>query len=304
MKNNIITKILKNPYLLFVHLGNAGLLNWMNDKLYLRLRFRAKLNKKPNFDSPKTFNEKLQWLKLYDRRSKYVKMVDKYEAKQYTATIVGEDYIIPTLGVWKSFKEINFDMLPDQFVLKTTHDQGGVVICRDKSVFDKAEAKKKLAQHLRRNYFWPSREWPYKNVLPRIIAEKLIGDGFPSLCDYKFMCFNGKVRCTFVFAGRYSTAGIYGTIYNEKWEKLPFSRYNQSSNDNIPKPYNYERMRILSERIAQDIPFLRVDWYEYNNHPFLGELTFYPAGGFKKFMPDEWDMILGGWLELPTKTGT
>lgn len=186
---------------------------WIPDDTYLRLAYRIRMGKKLNLDHPRTFNEKLQWLKLYDRKPEYTTMVDKYEAKQWVASRIGEEYIIPTLGIWDHFDEIDFDALPNQFVLKCTHDSGGLVICRNKATLDKEKAKKKLDHCLRNNYFWGMREWPYKNVKPRIIAEKYMEDSagraellddkstYNGLTDYKFFCINGKPRFVYVSRG-------------------------------------------------------------------------------------------------------
>lgn len=302
-----IQKIISNPYYLFVYLGNAGLLNWMGDNQYLRLRFRGKLNAKLDLKSPKSFNEKLQWLKIYYRRLVFNQMADKYEAKKYAAAIIGDEYIIPTFGVWEKFDDISFDELPERFVIKTTHDQGGVIICRDRTSFNMEAAREKISRHLKRKYYQYSREWSYKGISPRIIAEQLVGDGSQSIYDYKFMCFNGKVRCIFVLVGRNEPQGMRCFIFDENWGKLPCTRpeyvdANQRFNDNIQKPKNFETMCSLSERLAQDFPFLRVDWYEHEEKLYLGELTLYPSAGLRKFVPEEWDLIMGEWLILPERT--
>jgi len=173
---NKIKKVLKNPWYLVITFAGRGWLNFLSDKMYLKLIYRAKLGKKLDLKNPKTFNEKLQWLKLYNRKPEYTKMVDKYEVKKYVADLIGEEYVIPTLGVWEKFDDIDFDSLPNQFVLKCTHDSGGLVICKDKSKLDIASAKSKIENSLKRNYYKYGREWPYKNVKPRIIAEKFMID--------------------------------------------------------------------------------------------------------------------------------
>ncbi len=208
MKNNkrFITKIFKffkNPDYRFLVLSRRGCYNFLSDQDYICRKFHAMMGYYPNLDDPQTFNEKLQWLKLHDRKPEYIRMVDKYEAKQYVADIIGKDYIIPTLGVWNSFDEIDFDKLPDQFVLKCTHDSGGLVICKDKRNLDIHAARKKINKCLKRNYFYVGREWPYKDVKPRIIGEPYLEDATEKeLRDYKFYCFNGNVVCVMVALDR------------------------------------------------------------------------------------------------------
>lgn len=279
------------------------LLKYIPDKLFLKIKFKIKVGYKLNLKRPTTFNEKLQWLKLYDRRPEYTTMVDKYAVKKYVADKIGEQYVIPTLGVWDSFDEIDFDKLPNQFVLKCTHDSGGLAICKDKSTFDHEAAKKKINDSLNRNYYYSGREWPYKDVNPRIIAEKYMEDTqikISSLNDYKLMCFNGKVRCTFVCSDRKENLRI--TIFDNEWKRMPFGRYNHpASEEDISKPKNFDGMIELAEILSNDIPFVRVDFYEINGRIYFGELTFYPGAGFEEFSPGKWDRILGDWIELPTK---
>lgn len=270
------------------------------DEMYLRIRYQRELHKRLNLSNPLTFNEKLQWLKLYDRKTEYTTMVDKYAVKEYVADRIGEQYIIPTLGVWNRFEDINFDKLPDQFVLKCTHDSGGLAICRDKTKFDIESARHKINMSLKRNYYYAGREWPYKNVPRKIIAEQFMEDK-DSTClnDYKFMCFNGKVRCAFVCSERSEHLKV--TFYDNDWKRMPFERHYPASEADIPKPKNYDKMVELAEILSKDIPFVRVDFYEINGHIYFGELTFYPGAGFEEFTPDNWDRILGDWITLPKR---
>lgn len=203
------------------------------DRLYLKLKFRQKMGKWPDLDNPKTFNEKLQWLKLHDRKPIYSTMVDKYEAKRYIADIIGEEYIIPTLGVWDRFEDIDFDALPNQFVLKCTHDSGGLVIVCDKSSMNLDAARKKINRSMKRNYYWHGREWAYKNVKPRIIAEQYMEDGNPGekperidagLTDYKVHCFNGKPKLILVCKDRFSRGGMTEDFFSDEWNHLPVKR--------------------------------------------------------------------------------
>lgn len=301
-QKGIISKIIdvvKNP-LYFLYWLDCKKIITINDEKFLKIKFERRMNKKLNLKNPQTFNEKLQWLKLYDRNPEYTKMVDKYEVKKYVSDIIGEEYIIPTLGVWDSFNYIDFSKLPNQFVLKCTHDSGSIIICKNKEEFDYKEAKQKLEKILRINYYYLSREWPYKNIKPRIIAEKYMVDPkSDELLDYKMMCFNGKVKCSFVCSERYSDNGLKVTFFDLNWNKLPFERYYPSSDKYIQQPKNYDVMIKLSEQLAKNIPFVRVDWYEVEGKLYFGELTFFPGAGHEKFTPSEWDKKLGDMLELP-----
>lgn len=269
------------------------------DKLYLELTFEKRMNKKLNFNNPKTFNEKLQWLKLYNRDEKLINLVDKYKVKQYIVEKIGAKYVIPTIGVYNSFNDINFDKLPNQFVLKCTHDSGGIVICNDKSNFNIKNAKIKINKCLKRNYYYLGREWPYKNVTPRIIVEKYMEDKEnKDLIDYKFMCFNGKVECIFTCSERYNKYGLKVTFFNRNWEQLPFERHYKSSNKEIKKPNNLNKMIELSEILSKNFPFVRIDFYEINNNIYFGEFTFFPGSGYEEFNPEEWDLKLGNLIDL------
>lgn len=269
-------------------------------KWYLKWQFKKCVGYQLNLDNPQTFNEKLQWLKLHDRNPLYTKMVDKYEAKKYVANIIGEEYIIPTLGVWNNFDEIDFDDLPAQFVLKCTHDSGSVVICPDKKRLNKEAARKKLSWGLRHNFYYHGGfEWPYKNVKPRIIAEKFMVDEYRSeLIDYKLMCFNGKVRCSFTCTRREKKDELRVTFYDRTWKKLPFERHYPAEDMALPKPDKYEEMIQLAEKIASNLRFARIDFYEINNNIYFGEITFYPGDGFEEFSTMEWDMKMGNYLKL------
>ncbi len=271
------------------------------DRLYLRMLFRAQMGYKLNLDNPQTFSEKLQWLKLYNRKPEYTQMVDKYEAKKYVAGIIGEEYIIPTLGVWDSVDDIDFDALPNQFVLKTTHGGGntGVVICRDKSTLDIPKAKAKLKKSLGKCIYRQFREWPYKNVKRRIIAETLIGDG--QMNDYKFFCFDGDVKLCQVISGRESIMSI--DFFDKEWKHQPFhepKEYPFSAHE-ITKPKLYDKMWDIARNLCIEHHFIRVDLYEINGHIYFGELTFFPTSGMGGFTPKEWDYTLGKWIKLPNE---
>ena len=271
-----------------------------NDKTFLKWKYYTVFHKKLNLDNPQTYNEKLQWLKLYDRRPEYTKMVDKAEAKKYVANIIGEGYIIPTLGVYNSFDDINFDNLPNQFVIKCTHDSGGVVVCKDKSTLDIKAARKKIEYGLSKTNFWGTREWPYKNVEPRIIIEQYLEDesGY-ELKDYKVHCFNGEPKFILVASGRYQN-DIRFNFYDLNWNLMPFEKSHKriDSNITIAKPDNLDEMLDLAKALSVNIPHLRVDFYNVKNKIYFGELTFFPASGLGKFNPKEWDYKIGEWLSL------
>ena len=227
-------------------------------------------------------------------------MVDKYEAKKYVADKIGEEYIIKTLGVWDKFDDIDFSTLPNQFVLKTTHDSGGVVICKDKSTFDIKIAKEKLEKTLKRNYCFMNREWPYKNVKPRIIAEEyMVDESGYELKDYKFFCFDGKVKVLFVAKDRTkANEETKFDFFDENFNHLPFTNGHPNSEPPYVKPQNFEKMKELAEVLSKDIPHLRVDFYNINGKIYFGELTFFHWSGLTPFEPEEWDYKLGSWINL------
>ena len=268
------------------------------DKLYLKLKFRLHMNKWMDFDNPQTFNEKLQWLKLNDRNPLYVSMVDKVDAKKYVASIIGEEHIIPTLGVYNSFDEIDFDKLPNQFVLKCSHDSGGVIICKDKSQLDMDNARKVLSNGLKRNYYYQTREWPYKNVKPRIIAEQfMVDESGIELKDYKYYCFDGKVKMMFVATGRpYDTRfDFFDTNFNH----LPVKQGYDWADKPISKPLGFDEMISLAEKLSKNIPHVRIDFYDINGQIYFGEMTFFDSSGWTPLEPVEWDYKMGSWINLP-----
>lgn len=274
----------------------------LKDETYLKIKYNFKMGAKLNLDNPQTFNEKLQWLKLYDRKIDYTKLVDKYESKQYIESIIGKDYIIPTIAIYDKIEDIKWDRLPNEYVIKCTHDSGGLVICKDKSMMDKKNVKKKINKCLKRNYYYYGREWPYKNIEPRIIIEKYMEDSNnEDLKDYKIFCFNGKVQTILVCSNR--KGSFKNTdFYDKDWNLMPFTRANHTNNPKgIEKPKNLEEMLKIAEKLSKDIPFVRVDLYEINGKVYFGELTFYPSSGFEGFKPEKYDRILGDMLELPEK---
>ncbi|MBQ4515412.1 MAG: glycosyl transferase [Clostridia bacterium] len=303
-----LLRYIEKPTRVISTLMNKGKINFLCDRKFLKLLYRINFGKKLNLDNPQSFNEKMQWLKLYDRNPIYTTMVDKYEVKQYVADKIGEEYIIPTLGVWDKFEDIDFDKLPQQFVLKCTHDSGGLVICRDKSKLDIDSARKKITRCLERNYFSSSREWPYKNVKPRIIAEKFMQESdeneltVKGLVDYKFFCFNGAPEWLYISKGleNHSTARI--SFFDLDGKEMPFRRRDYAPFDTELKlPENYEQMKKIAEKLAKEVnnAFVRIDLYSINNNIYFSEITFSPCSGMIPFEPEEWDLKLGEYIKLP-----
>lgn len=269
------------------------------NEIYVRVEYFIVFGKRLRLKNPQTYSEKLQWLKLHEGDPIYTRMVDKAEAKKYVTEIIGEEYIIPTYGVWNHFDEIDFDKLPDQFVLKTTHDSGGVIICKDKKTLDKNAAKVKLEKSLKNDYYYTSKEWPYKNVVPRIIAEKYMEDESGELCDYKLFCFDGKMKALFIATDRFTSGEeTKFDFFDENFNHLPFTNGHPNATKPIKKPESFQQMKDLAEKLSQKIPHVRVDFYCTNGKIYFGELTFFHWGGFKRFEPEEWDFKFGEWFKL------
>ena len=298
-----IVKYLKNPRLIILQAMRMGLLDFLRDEAYIKLHYRLKMRRKLNLTNPKTFNEKLQWLKINDKNPLYTQLVDKYEVRRYIADTVGEEYLIPLLGMWERFEDIDFDELPDQFVLKCTHDSGSVVICKDKAQFDIQKAGEKLSKQLKRNYYWVGGEWPYRDIKPRIIAEEYIEDESGRLLDYKFLCFGGVTKLIQVNFDRFTFSGK--NLYTPEWEFVDVE-YNYPNNKDriINKPEKLYEMLQLSDKIASNsgAAFIRVDWFLAHGRLYSGELTLTPANGAGKFIPESYDAQLGSWIELPSSS--
>lgn len=292
-----IDKYITNPKLVINALSYFYFFNFLSDEKYLKLKYYIYFNKKLDLDNPKTFNEKMQWLKLYNREDIYTTMVDKYEVKKYVSKIIGEEYIIPTIGIYNKFEDIDFENLPDQFVIKCTHDSGGIVICKSKKDLNIAKTKKIINKYLKRKYYCIHREWPYKNVKPRIIIEKYVEDkNNKSMRDYKFFCFNGEAKYCLVCSDRETE--LKETFFDLNWNKTEFKRPNHDIDLTIEKPKNYDLMIQLANTLSKNILFVRIDFYEINGQVYFGEITFYPASGFTKFEPEEWDYKLGKLINL------
>ena len=309
---NKIKEIIKNPELIEQFLLSKFFYcpfskNWIPDRTYLKIAYKVKIGRKLNLKNPKAFTEKVQWLKLYDRCSKYTMMVDKYAVKKYVSEKIGKEYVIPLLGgPWKHFDEIDFDILPNQFVLKTTHDSGGIVICKDKSNFNKEHAKQLLTEHLSGCHWKKWREWAYKNVEPQIIAETYmkdysveIGKNEEQLTDYKIFCFNGDPKLLFIATDRFSDEETKFDFFDMDYHHLPFMNGHPNANP-VPKiPKSIELMKDLAKKLSQGIPQCRVDFYNIGGKVYFGEITMYHYAGLTAIEPYEWDIKIGEMLELP-----
>lgn len=269
-----------------------------DDKLFIKWEFFFAMKYFPNLKKPLTYNEKLQWLKINDIHDEYTSLVDKYEVKKYIKRLIGDEYIIPTLGVWDKFEDIDFNKLPDQFVLKTTHDSGGIIVCKDKSKLDLDYARNKINRSLRHNYYLEHREYPYKNVKPRIIAEQyMVDESGTELKDYKFFCFNGNVKFLFVATDRpYDTRFDF---FDTSFKHLPFKQGHPWATKKISRPTRFEEMLDIATTLSKGFPHVRVDLYNINGKIYFGELTFFHFSGNVPFEPKEWDYKIGEWLELP-----
>lgn len=306
MVNNIIKKankyISNQEYRLRVN-SKLGLYNNMDDKKFIEKMFKATMDYPLNLENPKSFNEKLQWLKLYDRNPLYTKLVDKYKVREYISEKIGEDYLIPLLGVWDDPEEIDFDSLPNKFVLKCNHNSGlGMCICTDKSKIDIKKVKNELKSGLAQNYYLNGREWPYKNVSRKIICEKYMTDETgKNLRDYKFYCFDGKPKIVGIYQDRNSDKETTGDFFdmNFEWVDLRFGMPNALNKPQ--KPQKFQEMIKIAEILSEGMPEVRVDLYISNNKIYFGELTFFDGGGFDKIEPLEWDYKLGSWIKLPKK---
>lgn len=302
MNSQRIVKHLKRP---------QNLLYWVlcrfpdlikSDKQYLKMRYSLAFGKSLDLENPKTYSEKLQWLKLYNRRPEYTTMVDKYAAKEYVANIIGKEHIIPTLAVYNSTREIDWDALPEQFVLKTTHDSGGIVICRDKGKLDKEAAVRKLDYALCHDNYSVTREWPYKNVPRRIIAEQLM-ESRPDthdLPDYKFFCFDGEVKAMFIATDRQKKGEETKFDYFDMdFMPLPFRQSHPHATVLPEKPKHFEEMKEIAAKLSKGHPHVRVDLYEVDDNVFFGELTLFHFSGLSPFHPEDWDKVFGDMLTLP-----
>ncbi len=295
---NKFLKYFKYPSMILVTLSKRNIIK-VSDETFLKILYKFNINKELNLKNPQTFNEKLQWLKLNDRKDIYTTMVDKYEVKKYVSAIIGKEYVIPTLGVYDKFNEIDFKKLPNKFVIKCTHDSGSVIICKDKKKFDIKMAKKKINKALKHNYYYTGREWPYKNVKPRIIIEEYMQDEkLKELRDYKFFCFNGKVNLFKVDLDRFLEHRA--NYYDKNLKLLKFGEEvcPPDFEKKIEIPKDIMKMIELAEKLSNEKKFVRIDFYYTNKKIYFGEMTFYPASGFGKFTSEDWDYKLGKWINI------
>lgn len=295
-----LTKVFRNPWCLYAYITTKGFTKWVPDEAHLKAMFRGTVGVKLNLEDPKTFNEKIQWLKIHDRNPLYTTLVDKYLVKPWAAERIGQEHIVPTLGVWDTFDEIDFTSLPNRFVLKCTHDSGGLAICRNRSTFDLKDSRAKIKRSLSKNYYWMGREWPYKNVKPRIIAEEYLeasdGNGDPD--DYKVFCFDGEPKALFVASDRASGDAKFD-FFDTTWNHMPFVNGHPNAEHEPSKPEHLEEMLEYARILSKGIPQVRVDFYEVNGKVYFGEMTFYHWSGFVPFEPEEFDELFGSWVNLP-----
>lgn len=271
----------------------------LSDEKLLNKMFLKKFGRKISKENPQTFNEKLQWLKLYWRDPKAEICADKYLVREYVGEKGLGHLLNDLIGVYDNVDEIDLDQLPEQFVLKCTHGSGCNIICKDKNLLNWDDAKEKLSSWMKINYYWPSREWVYKNHEPKIICERYLDDEkVGELIDYKFFCFNGEPEYIMTGTDRFSKDGLKVDFFDVHFNHLDFTRDHPMKGDNIEKPKNFDKMLEYSKVLSKDFPFVRVDFYEANGKLFLGELTFFPGGGFEKFQPEEYDYSFGEKLNL------
>lgn len=294
---------MKRSYLqrLISKMISKGIFNFLSDKTFFKLAFWARLNQKLDLENPISLNEKIQWLKLNDRKESYAKIVDKFAVRDFIKETLGEEYLVPLVGgPWNSFDEIDFDLLPNNFVLKTTHDSGGVIVVPDKSKMDKVAAKKKIVKSMKNNYFYPNREWPYKNINPQIIAEEYLVDSSGSeLKDYKIICFNGKPENVMVCTGRILNQ-VKFYFFDWNWKFLPLNYGDEllPSDFSIPKPQKLDEMRSIATKLSAGYDLIRIDLYEANNQIYFGEMTLYPDSGFDRDITKNTDLMFGKKLHL------
>ena len=294
-----LKEFVKNPFKIANFLAAKHLLDWVPDEPYLKLRFRAVFGRKLDLNNPKTYNEKLQWIKLYDHNPDYVMMVDKVDVKPYVARLVGKEYVIPTLGVWERVEDIDFDALPNRFVLKCTHDSGGLVICKDKNHLNVEEAKRKLQNSMNSNYFKWGREWPYKDLKPRIIAEKFIG-GERIPVDYKFFCFDGKIDSVMLCLDRDKGYPKF-LFYDTDWNRLNYMWEEHVLPKEPEAPENFPKMVEIAKKLSEGMGCVRIDLYNIHGKIYFGEITIFNQDGFDTDITYDTDLHWGKLTKLPSK---
>lgn len=288
-------RLLGNPCKMAEPFARRGLLNWMSDEMYLKMRFRGEMGKKLNLGNPQTFNEKLQWLKLYDHNPEYTDLVDKIKAKEKIGKIIGEEYIVPMYTSWSDANKIDFKALPQQFVLKCNHDQGSVIIVSDKNDIDILNVKKWFDKKLKKSPYPGTRELPYKNIKPMIFAEKYLGG---AICDYKFYCFNGQPLFLYVGQGLTEDHSLKIDFFDMDWKLMPFYRNDYMRLGMVDRPRHFEKMVEIAKKLSQNVPFVRIDLFEEDNRVYFSEFTLYPGSGYMPFSPPEYDVIVGNLLKF------
>lgn len=291
---------LHDPYAFLAGLGRNGLLNWLPDKQFLEIRYRDRTGRKLNLKNPTLFTEKIQWLKLYNRRPEYVTYADKYAVRDYIEKKIGPEYLVPLIAMYEKVEDIQWDDLPNKFVLKCTHGSGTNIICKNKDELDIEEAKKKLTHWMKVDWYWWGREWVYTKIKPRIVCEAFIetSDGEPP-SDYKFMCFDGKAKLVQIHQFRHTDHHTKDS-YTTDWKKTTISHTFAMSDSEIPKPKNLDKMIRISEILAAGNPFIRIDLYAPDDERiYFGEITIYPTSGFSPFSDYNDDALLGSWITLP-----
>lgn len=282
--------------------GIMHALSFLPDKLYLQIFYFSTTGKFINFKNPKGFNEKQQWLKVNNRRLEYGKLVDKFAVREHIEQTLGEEYLIPLLGKWKSFDEIDFDALPNAFVLKCNHDSGSTKVIKDKNALTENDIKvlrKHFNKRVKRDYYHAGREYPYKGLDRCILAEKfMVDEKAPesSIEDYKFFCFNGEPKVMFIATDRSTDCRF--DFFDMDFNHLDIVNIHPNSDKVIAKPNKFEEMKAIAAKLSQGIPFVRIDLYEINGKIYFGEYTFFHGGGFRLCEPPEWERKLGDWIEL------
>lgn len=300
-----VKKAVRGPLGAIITLAGPERMSFLSDEFFIKAVFKFRVGYRLNLENPRSYNEKLQWIKLYDRNPMYTIMADKVKVRDLIKEKIGAEYLIPCLGVWKSEEEIDFDSLPDQFVLKCNHNSGlGMCICKDKSKLDIPSVRAELKKGLKEDYFYHSREWPYKDIPKRIIGEQLMVDESDNdLKDYKVLCFNGEPKLIEFHMGRFTDSHTQD-YYDINWNKTTISQggfFTKTSKQIIPIPKTLNKMLRLSRVLSEGIPHVRVDWYSVNDHLYFGELTFFDGSGFDPFDDRNDDFMLGSWITLPNK---
>lgn len=290
-KINVLLRILLNKF--------GGILS---DKCFVKAIYRLRMHKKLDLSNPQSFTEKLQWLKLYDHNPLYSTLVDKYEVKVWVANRIGNKYVIPTIGVWNSLEAISWNSLPNQFVLKTTFGGGGdgIFICNNKTAIDRSIVKAKLEKSMRTDPYRRLREWPYKNVSRRLIAEQYLEDKSGDLADYKFYCFGGEPKVLLLATNRYTSHNF--DYYDMDFNHLSITSAMGTNNPSLGdcKPDCFDEMKEIARKLSRGLPHVRVDLYCCNGQIFFGEMTLYDSSGLDNLNSEEWNMRFGSWIQLPS----